>query len=134
MKKGIKENTFQHYYKQLWNIQNLNETKAEWNSENKENSIITSDELEEALKLTTSRKSPGEGNINSELYKYKPQEFKQRLLQFLNNIYSKSTTLNEWRKATAIPIFEKVTNEIPKTIEELAYQTLAIKFIQKLQK
>jgi hypothetical protein len=57
---GINENTYLHYYKQLWNIQNFNETKAEWNSENKEDSIITSDELREALKLAKNRKSPGE--------------------------------------------------------------------------
>jgi hypothetical protein len=36
IKGGINENTFLHYYKQLWNIQNFNETKAESNSENKE--------------------------------------------------------------------------------------------------
>ena len=30
-------------------------------------------------------KTPGQDNINSELYKYAPEEFKLRLLQFLNN-------------------------------------------------
>jgi hypothetical protein len=64
------------------------ETEMEWNSENKEDSIITSDELEEALRLTKNGKSPGEENINSELYKYTPKEFKQRLLKFLNDIYN----------------------------------------------
>jgi hypothetical protein len=44
--------------------------------------------LEEALKLTKNGKSPGEENINSELYKYTPKEFKQRLLKFLNDIYN----------------------------------------------
>jgi len=34
-------------------------------------------------------KSPGEENINSELYKYIPEEFKLRLLKFLNNIHKK---------------------------------------------
>jgi hypothetical protein len=52
IKVGINENTYLNYYKQLWNIQNFNGTKAEWNSKNKEDSIITSDELGEALKLT----------------------------------------------------------------------------------
>jgi hypothetical protein len=34
-------------------------------------------------------KSPGEGNINSELYKHAPEEFKLKLrsLKFLDNIY-----------------------------------------------
>jgi hypothetical protein len=44
-----------------------------------------------------------------------------RLLKFLNNIYSKSATPNEWRNAIVIPVFKKVTNEIPKTVEELVY-------------
>ena len=34
-------------------------------------------------------KSPGENNINSESYKYGPEEFTLRLLQFLNNMYIK---------------------------------------------
>jgi len=32
-------------------------------------------------------KAPGQDNINSELEKYAPVEFKLRLLQFLNYIY-----------------------------------------------
>jgi hypothetical protein len=44
-----------------------------------------------------------------------------RLLKFLNNIYSKSTTPNAWRNAIVIRVFKKVTNEIPKTVEELVY-------------
>jgi hypothetical protein len=112
---------FLHYYKQLWNIQNFSEMKAEWNSENKENSIIMSDELEEALKLTKNGKSPGEDNINSELYKYAPKDFKQRLLKFLNNMYFKSTTPNEWRNAIVIPVSKRGDKRYPKTVEELAY-------------
>jgi hypothetical protein len=34
-------------------------------------------------------KIPGEDNINSELYKYEPEELKIRLVQFLNFIYTK---------------------------------------------
>ena len=48
------------------------------------------DELEKVLKLTKNGKTPGQDNINSELYKYAPEEFKLRLLQFLNNIYEKN--------------------------------------------
>jgi hypothetical protein len=35
-------------------------------------------------------KSPGGDNINSESYKCAQEEFKLRLLQFLNNIYQKN--------------------------------------------
>jgi hypothetical protein len=51
------------------------------------------------LKLTKNCKSPGEDNINSELYKYAPEEFKfkLRLLKFLNNIYTENQIQNEWR-------------------------------------
>jgi len=45
------------------------------------------DELENVLKLTKNGKALGQDNINSELYKYAPVQFKLRLLQFLNNIY-----------------------------------------------
>jgi hypothetical protein len=58
IKRGIKENTFLHYYKQLWIIQNFKKTKTEWNYENKEDLIITSDKWEEALKLTKKWKEP----------------------------------------------------------------------------
>jgi len=43
-----------------------------------------------ASKLTKDSTSPGEDNTNSELYKYVPEEFKLRLLKFLNNIYTKN--------------------------------------------
>jgi hypothetical protein len=33
--------------------------------------------------------------INSELYKYAPEEFKLRLLKFLNNIYTENRIPNE---------------------------------------
>jgi len=39
--------------------------------------------------------SPGEGNINSELYSSVPEEFKLRLLPFLNNMYRKNCVSNE---------------------------------------
>jgi len=48
---------------------------------------VTFDVEEKVLKLAKNGKTPGQGNINSELYKYAPEEFKLRLLQFLNNLY-----------------------------------------------
>jgi len=47
------------------------------------------------LKLATNGKTTGQNNINSELYKCAPEEFKLRLLQFLNNIYRENRIPNE---------------------------------------
>ena len=58
-------------------------------------------------KLTKNGKTPGQYNINSELYKYAPEEFKLRLLQFLNNIYRENLISYEWRNAVINPIFKK---------------------------
>jgi len=57
---------------------------------------ITSDELEKALKLTKNGKTSGQDNINSELYKYAPEELKLRLLQLLKNIYRENCIQGEW--------------------------------------
>ena len=40
------------------------------------------DELEKVLKLTKNGKTPGQDNINSELYKYAPEEFKRGYYNF----------------------------------------------------
>jgi hypothetical protein len=63
--------------------------------------------IRKCVKLTKNGKSSGDDNINSELYKYGPEEFKQRLLKFLNNIYTENCSPNQWRNATVIPIFKK---------------------------
>ena len=59
------------------------------------------------LKLTKNGKTPEQDNINSELYKYAPEEFKLRLLQFLNKVYRENLIPNEWRNAVLAPIFKK---------------------------
>jgi len=66
------------------------------------------------LKLTKNCKSPEQDNINSELYKYTPEEFKLKLLQFLNNIYRENRIPNEWRNAVITPIFKKDDRREPK--------------------
>jgi len=66
------------------------------------------------LKLTKNGKTPGQDNINSELYTYAPEEFKLRLLQFLNNIYRENGIPNEWRNAIITPIFKKGDRRKPK--------------------
>jgi len=72
------------------------------------------DELEKVLKLTKNGKTPGQFNINSELYTYAPEEFKLRLLQFLNNIYRENRIPNERRIAVVTPIFKKGDRREPR--------------------
>ena len=70
--------------------------------------------MEKALKLTKNGKIPGLDNINSELYKYAPEEFKLRLLQFLNNVYRENCIPVEWRIAVITPVFKKGDRREPK--------------------
>jgi hypothetical protein len=52
--------------------------------------------IRKSVKINKNGKSPGEDNINSQLYKYAPEEFKLRLLKFLNNVYTENCIPNEW--------------------------------------
>jgi len=104
---NIDENVFLRYYEKLWNTTNINELQLEYNSTDYLHAFITLDKLEKVLKLTKNGKTPGQDNINSELYKYAPEEFKLRLLKFLNNIYRENCIPNEWRNAVITPIFKK---------------------------
>jgi hypothetical protein len=94
---NIDKNVFLQYYEKLWNTTNINESQLEHNSADYLHDVITLDELENVLKLTKNGKSPGQDNINLELYKYATEDFKLRLLQFLNNIYGENRIPNEWR-------------------------------------
>jgi hypothetical protein len=69
--------------------------------------------IRKSIKINKNGKSPGKNNINSELYKYAPQEFQMRLIKFLNNIYTENCIPNEWRNATVIPIFKKYDRKDP---------------------
>jgi hypothetical protein len=93
------ENIFLQPYEKLWNTTNIN-LKNEWNFYNHTDSLVKSDESEKASKLTKNSTSPGEHNINSELYKYVPEEFKLRLQNFLNNIlvYTKKKLYSKWKE------------------------------------
>ena len=70
-----------------YGTEQTNELQLEYNSANYLHASVTFEELEKVLKLTKNGKTPGQDNINWELYKYAPEEFRLRLLQFLNNIY-----------------------------------------------
>jgi len=104
---NMDENVFLRYYEKLWNTTNINELQLEYNSTEYLHAFITWDELEKVLILTKNGKTPEQDSINSELYKYAPEEFKLRLLKFLNNIYKENCIPNEWRNAVITPIFKK---------------------------
>jgi hypothetical protein len=128
---NIEENVFLQYYEKLWNTTNTNEPQLERNSADYLHAPITLEELEKVLKLTKNGTTPGQDNINSELYKCTTQEFKLRLIQFFNNIYRESRIPNEWRNAVITPIFKKVIEGNPKTTEELVFLTPAIRYTLK---
>jgi len=93
---------------------NINELQLEDNSADYLHAFIILDELEKALKLTKNGKTPGLDNINAELYKYAPEEFKLRLLQFLNNVYRENCIPVEWGNAVITPVFKKGDRREPK--------------------
>jgi hypothetical protein len=86
MRKDVKESLkitccskqkFLKYYKELWTETTHEET--EWGTDNEDEQEITLEELELALKKIKCEKSPGEDQINSELYKYAGNSFHNRL-------------------------------------------------------
>ena len=108
IQENIDKNVFLQYYEKLRNTTDINELQLEYNSADYSHASINFDELEKVLKLTKKNgKAPAQDNINSELYKCAPEEFKLRLLQFLNNIYRENRIPNEWRNAVITPIFKK---------------------------
>jgi hypothetical protein len=111
---NIDKNVFLQYYEKLWNTTNINELQLEYNSADYSHASINFDELEKELELTKNGKTPGQGNINSELYKYAPEEFKLRILQFLNNKHRENRIQNEWRNALITPIFKNFNRKEPK--------------------
>jgi len=67
---GNKEkNVFLKYYEKLWNTTDINKLQLECNSADNLHAFITLEELENVLKLTKNCKTPGQDNINPELYK-----------------------------------------------------------------
>jgi hypothetical protein len=73
--------------------------------------------LKLALKKIKCGKSPGEGQINSELYKYADNNFYNRLLEFFNMVYLSKTIPNEWRRNIIVPILKKGDRRMLKIIE-----------------
>src|SRR5215510_11928017 len=94
--------------------------------------LITLDELEKVLKLTKNCKIPGQDNINSELYKYAPKDFKLRLLYFLNKIYRQNRIPDEWRNAVITPIFKKGDRREPKNYRGISILNTCYKIYAKI--
>ena len=129
---NIDENVFLQYYEKLWNTTNLHELQLEHNSTDYLHASVTLDELEKVLKLTKNGKSPGQDNINSELYKYAPEEFKVSLLQFLNHIYRENRIPNEWRNTVITPIFKKGDRREPKNYRRIIILNTCHKMYSKI--
>ena len=94
--------------------------------------LITSDESEKSLKLIKYGKNPGEDNINSEIYKYKPEEFKLRLPQFLNNIHTKNCNPSERRSTVAIQLLKKGDRRDPKNYRGISILSTCCKIYSKI--
>jgi len=78
-----RKETCLHYYKELLNNNSLQ--GHHWNTQNADDKTIKMHEQKEALKITKNGNSPGEDNLNSELYTrtYAGEMFNERLLFFL---------------------------------------------------
>jgi len=84
------------------------------------------------VKIEKNGKTPGQDNINSELHKYAPEEFKLRLLQFLNNIYGEDRIPNEWRNSVITPIFKKGDRREPKNYRGISILNTCCKLHSKI--
>jgi hypothetical protein len=69
---------------------------------------------------------------NSELYQYAPEEFKLRLLPFLNDIYRDNCLPNEWRNAVINPIFKKGNRKEPKNYRGTSILNTCYKIYSKI--
>ena len=103
---------FTCYYESLWNDTKYG--KQNWNCNSKdecEDYEIKREEHETILKNLKNGKASGEDDIPSELYKYRSEKFKTRLLKFLNETYVSGTIAAEWN--SALPSYKKGDREDP---------------------
>ena len=129
---NMQENIFLQYYEKLRNTRNIKELQLEYKSAYYSQASINFDELEKVLKLTKNGKITEKDNINSELYKYAPEEFKLRLLQLLNNICRENRIPNECRNAVITPVFKKGDRNEPKNYRGISILNTCYKVYSKI--
>jgi hypothetical protein len=66
------------------------------------------------------------------LYKYAPEEFKLKLLKFLNNIYRENCIPNKWRNAGITPIFKKGDRRGPQNYRGISILNTCYKIYSKI--
>jgi hypothetical protein len=88
--------------------------------------------LELALKKIKCGKSPGEDQINSELYKYAGSNFLNRLVQFFNMVYLSKTIPNEWRRSIIVPILKKGDKSNPENYRGISLLNTCYKIYSRL--
>jgi len=67
-----------------------------------------------------------------ESYTSAPEEFKLRLLQFLNNIYRENRIPNEWRNVVITPIFKKGDRREPQNYRGITILNTCYKIYSKI--
>jgi hypothetical protein len=73
------------------------------------------------LTKCNSHKTPGEDQLNMELFKYATSEFKTCLLAFFNRILNGEKHPESWNKAIVIPIYKKGDENNLENYRALAY-------------
>ena len=133
----IDDNKFLQYYKDLWNERistepNGIEFTEDRNFETNAGDIITMDDVNKVLKLLKFGKSAGVDKINSELYKHAPDDFKERILNFLNNVYNNQKIPHDWRNAVVIPLYKKGDKRNPENYRGISILNTCYKIYAKI--
>jgi hypothetical protein len=56
---------------------------------------------------TKNNKTPGEDNIQMELFRYAAEDFQYRILYFLNSVWQGETPPESWQKALVVQLYKK---------------------------
>jgi hypothetical protein len=89
------------------------------------------DEIKKALKLKKESKTPGQDNINSELHKHAPEEFKVWLLKFFNNLNRENSFPNFLTNAVITPLLKKYDRREPKNYRGIGILNTCYKIYSK---
>lgn len=102
---AISEDNWLQYYKTLW----TNNDDNNWILSEADVNVdpITMEELQEELKLSHNKKTPGSDRINIELLKYATTVVKKRILEYINMCWKNGYIPEEWNIAQVCPIHKK---------------------------